>query len=162
MTAWGGAGAAGPAEADAGAAGGGSDAELERLKSRRLAEMRRNLQAGGGKVEGRAADRPRRSPREALVSVLGHRGTEVLEAAEMQYPAQAPPIVDQLGRMAMAGELPGGLDGGGLLAVFRSVGIYVRLQTKIKVEQDGKMVPLADRLGGDRAGGGGGGGAACR
>ena len=161
MTAWGEASAAGPVEAESGS---GSDAELERLKSRRLAEMRRNLHAGGGKGEGRATDRPRRSPREALVSVLGHRGTEVLEAAEMQYPAQAPLIVDQLGRMAMAGELPGGLDGGGLLAVFRSVGIYVRLQTKIKVEQDGKMVPLADRLGGDRAGGGGGGGggAACR
>lgn len=144
-----------------GAAAGG-DAELERLKAMRLAEMRRNLQGaggGGGGNEGAGAggspsgsggsnSRPRRrTPREALVAVLGHRGTEVLEAAERQYPAQAPLVVDQLGRMAMAGELPGGLDGGGLLSVFRSIGIYVRLQTKIKVEQDGRLVPLADRLG---------------
>lgn len=136
----------------AGAGGGGGDAELERLKAMRLAEMRRNLQAvGGGKGGGREGDAPgrprRRTPREALVSALGHRGTEVLEAAERQYPAQAPLVVDQLGRMVMAGELPGGLDGGGLLSVFRSIGIYVRLQTKIQVEQDGRLVSLADRLG---------------
>lgn len=148
--------------ASRGAAGG--DAELERLKAMRLAEMRRNLQGAGGGAGGNGgggaggspgsgsgnsgSSRPRRwTPREALVAVLGHRGTEVLEAAERQYPAQAPLVVDQLGRMVMAGELPGGLDGGGLLSVFRSIGIYVRLQTKIKVEQDGRLVPLADRLG---------------
>ena len=142
-----------PPSAQAG--NGGGDAELERLKARRLAEMRKNVQRG---QQGRAdaaqdGERPRPTPREALLASLGHRGAEVLEAAERQYPAHAPAIANQLGIMVMDGELPGGLDGGWLLAVFRSVGINVRLQTKIKVEQDGKMVSLAERLGGGKGAG---------
>ena len=132
------------------AAGGGEgpDSELERLKARRLAEMRTRalaMEAGRDGAEEERGGAP--SPREALVSALGHRGVEVLEAAERQYPAQAPRIVDELGRMAIYGQLPGGLDGGGLLSVFRSLGINVRLNTRITVEQDGRMVSLSDRLG---------------
>ena len=102
-------------------------------------------ESGGEGAGGERGGAP--SPREALVSALGHRGVEVLEAAERQYPAQAPRIVDELGRMAIYGQLPGGLDGGGLLSVFRSLGINVRLNTRITVEQDGRMVSLSDRLG---------------
>lgn len=142
-----------------GGAEGAPDAELERLKARRLAEMRARAQeqeAREGDAEAGARARP--SPREALVSALGHRGAEVLEAAERQYPAQVPSIVDELGMMVIQGQLPGGLDGGALLTVFRSVGVNVRLNTRITVEQDGKMVSLSDRLGR----GGGAGGAAGR
>lgn len=141
----------------AGPGAGAPDAELERLKARRLAEMRARAQAreargeaGESGGDGGAAPPPPPpppSPREALVSALGHRGAEVLEAAERQYPAQAPAIVDELGRMVMHGQLPGGLDGGALLTVFRSVGVNVRLNTRITVEQDGRMVSLSDRLG---------------
>lgn len=131
------------------------DAELERLKARRLAEMRARAQAqeARGEEDAEAGAGARQSPREALVSALGHRGAEVLEAAERQYPAQAPAIVDELGRMVIHGQLPGGLDGGALLTVFRSVGVNVRLNTRITVEQDGKMVSLSDRLGRGGAGG---------
>lgn len=140
------------------APGGGDaapDAELERLKARRLAEMRARAQAQEAREEEDAEGGAgaRQSPREALVSALGHRGAEVLEAAERQYPAQAPAIVDELGRMVIHGQLPGGLDGGALLTVFRSVGVNVRLNTRITVEQDGKMVSLSDRLGKGGAGG---------
>lgn len=140
------------------APGGGDaapDAELERLKARRLAEMRARAQAQEAREEedAEAGAGARPSPREALVSALGHRGAEVLEAAERQYPAQAPAIVDELGRMVIHGQLPGGLDGGALLTVFRSVGVNVRLNTRITVEQDGKMVSLSDRLGKGGAGG---------
>ena len=145
---------AAPGAAPGGGEGGlGPDAELERLKARRLAEMRERARmqesagGGGGEDAGAGAAERGPSPREALVSVLGHRGAEVLEAAERQYPAQAPAVVDELGRMVIHGQLPGGLDGGGLLYVFRSVGINVRLNTRITVEQDGKMVSLSDRLG---------------
>lgn len=145
-----------PQPSAAAAAGGdeGPDSELERLKARRLAEMRTRalaMEAGAGQESGGEGAGGERggapSPREALVSALGHRGVEVLEAAERQYPAQAPRIVDELGRMAIYGQLPGGLDGGGLLSVFRSLGINVRLNTRITVEQDGRMVSLSDRLG---------------
>ncbi len=38
------------------------------------------------------------------------------------------------------------IDGGKLLTLFRSVGINVRIQTTISVEQDGKMVSWSDKL----------------
>jgi len=38
------------------------------------------------------------------------------------------------------------MDGGQLLALFRSVGINVRMETKINVEQEGKFVSLSDKL----------------
>ena len=39
------------------------------------------------------------------------------------------------------------LDGGNLLALFRGVGLNVRMKTKINVEKDGKFVSLSDKLG---------------
>jgi hypothetical protein len=39
------------------------------------------------------------------------------------------------------------LDGGNLLALFRAVGINIRMKTKINVEKDGKFVSLSDKLG---------------
>jgi len=38
------------------------------------------------------------------------------------------------------------MDGGQLLAVFRSVGLNVRMNTTIKLEQDGKFVSLSEKL----------------
>ena len=35
---------------------------------------------------------------------------------------------------------------GKLLAVFRSIGINIRLETKINIEQEGKFVSLSDKL----------------
>lgn len=114
-----------------------TDDELERLKARRLAEMQKNV-----------ARRDERPPtgRELLVRRLGYRGLEVLRNAESQYPSETGIIVSKLGELISSGELDEQLDGGRLLALFRSVGIYVRMQTKISVEQDGKMVSLSDRL----------------
>lgn len=125
-----------------------SDDELERLKARRLAEMRRNASARR-EGEERAA-RPAPPPREALLACLGYRGLEVIENAEAQYPAEAGAIVDRLGELVAAGEIAEELDGGKLLALFRHVGLPVRVRTSIKVEQDGKLVSLSDRLRGGR------------
>ena len=101
----------------------------------------------------RSAGRPEQGPepdaRGALLGALGHRGKEVLDNAERQYPAEAPPVAEQLGRMVLSGALSGPLDGGSLLAVFRSVGLDVRVSTTIRVEKDGRMVPLSDKMSGE-------------
>lgn len=114
--------------------------------------MERNLRAGGaaegGGVAAGQADRREQSPRQILVSSLGHRGLEVLENAERQYPRQTAVLVPQLARLISSGELPGKLDGGMLLQAFRLVGLNVRMRTTIKVEQDGKMVSLSEKLAG--------------
>ena len=38
------------------------------------------------------------------------------------------------------------LDGGKLLVLFRSVGVNIRMQNKINVEQDGKFVSITDKF----------------
>ena len=123
------------------------DAELERLLAQRRAEMERSLRAGAAAAAGQQ-DHQEQSPRQILVSSLGHRGLEVLENAEWQYPRQTAALVPQLARLISSGDLPEKLDGGRLLQVFRLVGLNVRMRTTIKVEQDGKMVSLSEKLAG--------------
>ena len=86
------------------------------------------------------------NPRDIVVPKLGFRGVEVLENAESQFPNETPIIIKQLSELIKSGELPEILDGGKLLALFRAVGLNVRMATKINVEQDGKFVSLTDKL----------------
>jgi DNA-binding TFAR19-related protein (PDSD5 family) len=55
-------------------------------------------------------------------------------------------IVQKLSELIKSGDLNETLDGGKLLALFRTVGLNVRMETKINVEQDGKFVSLTDKL----------------
>ena len=72
---------------------------------------------------------------------------EVLQNAERQFPNQASLVVYRLGELAESGELNEELDGGQLLALFRSIGINVRMDNKIRIAKDGKTVLLSDKLG---------------
>ena len=86
------------------------------------------------------------TPREILVNNLGFRGLEVLENAERQFPRETQMVVNQIAPLIKSGELNEKLDGGQLLYLFRTVGLNVRMETKINVEQDGKFVSLTDKL----------------
>jgi DNA-binding TFAR19-related protein (PDSD5 family) len=121
------------------------DRELEALKARRLAEMRKNIVSQSQKQEKTQTAAPP-SYREIVISHLGYRGMEVLQNAESQFPNEAKMVIDRLGQLFQTGEIKEEIDGGQLLALFRSVGIHVRMQTKINIEQDGKFVSLSDKL----------------
>lgn len=121
------------------------DKELELLKKRRLAEMEKNI-AFKKMQEHKPPIDLQSNPREILVKNLGYRGLEVLKNAESQYPAETKIIVDKLAELLSSGEIDEEIDGGKLLALFRSVGINVRMQTKINIEQDGKFVSLSEKL----------------
>ena len=86
------------------------------------------------------------NPRDILVKVLGYRGMEVLQNAESQFPNETTMIVQKLSELIKSGEINETLDGGKLLALFRTVGLNIRMETKINVEQDGKFVSLTDKL----------------
>ena len=86
------------------------------------------------------------NPRDILIKVLGYRGMEVLQNAELQFPNETTMIVQKLSELIKSGELNETLDGGKLLALFRTVGLNIRMETKINVEQDGKFVSLTDKL----------------
>ena len=124
------------------------DSELERLKAKRLAEMQKNIST---KEEIKSDSEPKKetvieNPRDSLIKVLGFRGLEVLENAESQFPNETKMIIEKLFELIKTGEINESIDGGKLLTLFRSVGLNVRMATKINVEQDGKFVSLSDKL----------------
>lgn len=121
------------------------DSELEQLKKKRLAEMEKNI-ALKHKQEKTPSQKIQPTARETLVKNLGYRGLEVLQNAESQFPSDTKIVVEKLGELLSSGEINEEIDGGKLLALFRSVGIYVRMENKINVEQDGKFVSLSDKL----------------
>lgn len=122
------------------------DKELEQLKKKRLAEMEKNIALKQRLEEIPISKKTQPSAREILVKNLGYRGLEVLQNAESQFPSETKTVVEKLGELLYSGEISEEIDGGKLLALFRSVGINVRMQTKINVEQDGEFVSLSDKL----------------
>ena len=122
------------------------DKELEQLKKKRLAEMEKNIALKQRLEEIPLSKKTQPSARETLVKNLGYRGLEVLQNAESQFPSETKIVVEKLGELLYSGEISEEIDGGKLLALFRSVGINVRMQTKINVEQDGEFVSLSDKL----------------
>ena len=124
------------------------DSELERLKAKRLAEMQKNLSAkqNTSPEQSQQPEKKPKAPRDVVVPKLGFRGLEVLENAESQFPNETKIVIKQLSELIKSGELPEVLDGGKLLALFRAVGLNIRMATKINVEQDGKFVSLSDKL----------------
>ena len=124
------------------------DKELERLKAKRLAEMQKNLssQQEQDKIASSQKDN-KPSSREIVIKRLGYRGLEVLQNAEYQFPKETEIISLKLSDLISSGDITEVLDGGNLLELFRSVGINVRMKTKINIEKDGKFVSLSDKLG---------------
>ena len=122
------------------------DSELERLKAKRLAEMQQNISSIKETTPEEPEKKETKSPRDMVVSFLGFRGTEVLQNAETQFPNETKSVIIQIAQLIKTGELDEKLDGGQLLQLFRSIGLNVRMNTKINVEQDGKFVSLTDKL----------------
>ena len=126
------------------------DKDLERLQAKRLEEMRKNLSFQRKQSKIAASEKEEKgnksSPREIVIKRLGYRGLEVLQNAEYQFPKETEIISLKLSELISSGDITEVLDGGNLLELFRSVGINVRMKTKINVEKDGKFVSLSDKL----------------
>ena len=123
------------------------DSELQRLQAKRLAEMQKNISSRETVEEKpKSTEEKIVNPREAVIKQLGFRGLEVLTNAESQFPNETKMIIDKLYELIKTGEITEVLDGGKLLELFRSIGLSVRMNTKINIQQDGKFVSLTDKL----------------
>ena len=124
--------------------------DLEILKAKRLAEMQKNLsiqeRQKDAQKEPSAVKKDKPALREYVVKNLGYRGMELLQNAESQFPNQSKIIIEKLGELIASGDINEVLDGGKLLVLFRSVGINIRMQNKINVEQDGEFVSITDKF----------------
>ena len=124
------------------------DKEFEMLKEKRLAEMQKNISMQNQSAENPndESTEPKLSHRDHVVKSLGYRGMEVLQNAEYQFPNEAKIVIEKLGELISSGDINETLDGGKLLVLFRSVGLSIRMENKINVEQDGKFVSIADKF----------------
>ena len=124
------------------------DVELERLKAKRLAEMQKNISSKKEPetLPNTVEEKPSEDPRDLLIKKLGFRGLEVLTNAESQFPNESKVVVEKLSELIKTGEINEIIDGGKLLTLFRSIGLSIRMKTKINIEQDGKFVSLTDKL----------------
>ena len=126
------------------------DSELERLQAKRLAEMQKNISSRETAEETlestKSTEEKIVNPRDALIKQLGFRGLEVLTNSESQFPNETKMIIDKLYELIKTGEITEILDGGKLLGLFRSIGLNVKMDTKINIQQDGKFVSLTDKL----------------
>ena len=126
------------------------DSELERLQAKRLAEMQKNISSRETAEETlestKSTEEKIVNPRDALIKQLGFRGLEVLTNSESQFPNETKMVIDKLYELIKTGEITEILDGGKLLGLFRSIGLSVKMDTKINIQQDGKFVSLTDKL----------------
>lgn len=122
------------------------DPDITIIKARKLKELQK-IAAIQEKLKSRnQKDSMPKTNREIVSVYLYDRGDEVLAIAEAQFPIQTRAIVDKIAEIIRLGEINQKISGGELLALFRSVGINIRLNTSIRVEDHGKLVSFSDKL----------------
>jgi len=87
-----------------------------------------------------------KTDREIVSDLLYDRGEEVLKLAEIQFPSQTHMIINRIADLTKSGEIQQRISGGELLMLFRSIGINVRVNTTIKIEDHGKLVSVSEKL----------------
>ena len=121
------------------------DPEIDIINARKLRELRERA-AAMEKVKASSQQPRPKSSREILSSHLYDRADEVLDLAYRQYPAQTEAIVTRIARLILSGEITSRISGGELLMLFRYVGLNIRVNTTIKVEDDGKLISFSEKL----------------
>lgn len=120
------------------------DPDIEKIKARKLKELREKAAA---LEKSKANQKPLpTTSREILSGYLYDRGDKVLELAYMQYPVQTEAIVARIAELILSGEIASRISGGELLALFRSVGLNIRVNTTIRVEDKGKLISFSEKL----------------
>ena len=121
------------------------DKELELLKHRRMLELMKRLQ----KEKAEEERKEEKDPKKILSKILMGRAWEVLSAAEAQYPEAARRVEEGLAQLVLQGRLKGPIQGAQLLRLFRSLGMNVRLETRIRILEKGKLKTIKERLKGE-------------
>ena len=124
------------------------DPDIEILKAKKMQEMMQRLRKHKKEKENIEKSIIKRKPseREILLSYLYDRGDEVLSLAEFQFPTETRAITNRIVELIDMGEINRKISGGELLSLFRSLGLNIRINTTIKIEDHGKYVSFAEKL----------------
>jgi len=123
------------------------DPELAIIKARKMKQLKEKAAMTEKIKEGETkSNMAKIDDREILLKYLYDRGDEVLQLAELQYPVQARVIVKRIVDLIKSGEIDSLISGGELLAIFRSVGLRIRVDTNIRIEDHGKFISFGEKL----------------
>jgi len=128
------------------------DSELERIKKKRLEEMKRRLLIKQLKEQSETTTEPEKEHQkkptnaEILDQHFGERAWEVYNAAAYQYPQVMPQIEQILIEGIKTGKIQDTIDGADLMGFFRAIGLPIRLQTKIRISDKGKLKTLEQKM----------------
>jgi DNA-binding TFAR19-related protein (PDSD5 family) len=124
------------------------DPDIDIINARKLRELREKAVAmEKAKVNQQQQQQQQpKSSREIVTAYLYDRADQVLDLAYRQYPSQTEAIVTRIARLILAGEITSRISGGELLALFRAVGLNIRINTTIKVEDKGKLISFSEKL----------------
>jgi DNA-binding TFAR19-related protein (PDSD5 family) len=117
-----------------------SDAELDRIKRQRLAEMQRNI------AKKQEPTPKTLSPEDVLRKVFVGRAWEVYYAAKQQFPTIADQVFRELALLVEMGRIRDQITGEQLYGLLRQIGLDVRLETKIQVFERGELKSIADKF----------------
>jgi len=119
-----------------------SDRELEALRQKKLMELKRIIQ----KREKEKDKEERKDPKKILDQFFIGRAWEVLNAAKAQYPQVARYVENMLVKLILEGKIRNKISGEELYWLFRRLGLRVRLKTRIKILEHGKLKSLEDKI----------------
>lgn len=127
---------------------GPEDPDIAIIKARKLKELWKHAAMEKSKAARRADEQKpiTKTDKEIVSDYLYDRGGEVLSLAMTQFPTQTRIIIKRIADLIRLGEIQQRISGGELLALFRSMGISVRINTTIKIEDHGKLVSFSEKL----------------
>jgi len=116
------------------------DTDLKLIEQRKLEAMKRRIRAAipPPKVE--------KTDRQVVEEMLYDRGDEVLAAAYSVFPRETEALVKEIAGLVRDGRLTEKVAGGELYSIFRQLGLRFRLNTSIRVMDQGKLVELGEKL----------------
>jgi DNA-binding TFAR19-related protein (PDSD5 family) len=123
------------------------DPDLEIIKARKMLKLRE--QAAATEKRRKTQDESKsveKSKRDTFLKYVYDRGDEVLSAAESQFPSQTMAVINRILYLIERGDIQQKISGGELLSLFRMLGLNIRMNTTIKIEDHGKLVSFSDKL----------------
>ncbi len=123
-----------------------SEQELERLRQKKLLEMRRRFETKPKPQEEAPKKAEAASPTDILGKYFVGRAWEVFNAAKAEYPAETAQIEKLLQKLITEGKIRSQITGEELYGLFRRLGLRVHLQTRIQVLEHGKAKSLEEKI----------------
>ena len=123
------------------------DPELAIIKARKMKQLKEKAALNEKiKEDETKTNMTKIDDKEIVLKYLYDRGDEVLRLAEAQYPIQTEIIIKRIADLIKSREIDSLISGGELLAIFRSVGLRIRVDTNIRIEDHGKFISFGEKL----------------